>query len=63
MLRFPRLSLIALRFVKALGNYCRSSSMILKLGLVFFFNISSAQSENIQLLNIGPPFRTEEGVG
>ena len=62
MLRFPRLSLIALRFVKALGNYCRSSSMILKLGLGFF-NTSSAQFENIQLLNIGPPFRAEEGVG
>lgn len=36
--------------------------MILKLGLGFF-NASSAQFENIQLLNIGPPFRAEEGIG
>lgn len=36
--------------------------MILKLGLVFF-NTSSAQFEIIELLNIGLPLKTEEGIG
>ena len=36
--------------------------MILKLGLGFF-NTSGDQFENMHLLNIGPPFRAEEGIG